>query len=592
MNYYALMPLFSAMTHLFLWTFVLVLHNKSTPRRVYLIFVAMSGLWAFMDFLIWNHTNPATQYMLLRMSSVLWIPLTSLYLLFAYRLVHRKPDWLLYGIGVVTAFFAMAGLFTAGVVAGVESRHWGAAAVEGPLFYPTILLCVILPGVLSIHRVASRALQIQGMERRQLLFFLSGIALTWGLVLFINIGIGQLLSIEEIPMLGSTLICIQTGVVFIASTRYRFLNVGVQEIAMDIFSRSSDGVVLLNHNGWIVEINDAARKLLNISPRKTTSTFIEDLISPPYRFNANCENKEILFEQGRHQTPQVGLLSQCDFYQGKIWSGKLVTIRNITALKAAEEAQGVQRKLQEKLRKNQEMKMLALGELAGEIVHNVNNLMGGIVGYTSILRNKLRDNPEAKPLLDGIQRAVKNAASMGEELLRFTQSGEMTGEKVDVHSALEHSISLAKHSFREKIEFSVKLSSERHQVMGTMADLENLFLNLFINARDAMPEGGTLSVSTENADTDIGNGKLSAERGVSADVIQIVVQDSGTGIDPEIMDRVFEPFFTTRKDRGGTGLGLSNAFGIVKKLNGHICVDSYPGQGATFIITLPTVSPG
>lgn len=591
MNYYALMPLFSAMTHLFLWTFVLILHNKSRPRMVYLIFVAMSGLWAFMDFLIWNHTDPAVQYLLIRASCVLWIPLTSLYLLFAYRLVQRNPDWLLYGVGAVTVFFVLAGVFTPSVVAGVASRHWGAAGVEGPLFYPTILLCVLLPGILSIYRISRRALQIQGMERRQLLFFLSGIAITWGLVLFINVGIGQLFKIEEMPMLGSTLMTIQTGVVFIASTRYRFLNVGVQEIAMDIFSRSSDGVVLLNHKGWIVEINDTARKLLSISPRKTTSTFIEDLIPRPYRFNANCENEEILFDQGRHQKPQVGLLSQCDFYQGKIWAGKLVTIRNITALKAAEEAQAVQQKLQEKLRKNQEMKMLALGELAGEIVHNVNNLMAGIVGYTSILQKKLRDNPEAKPLLDGIQRAVKNAASMGEELLRFTQSGEMTGEKVDVHSALDHGISLAKHSFREKIEFRVNLASERHQVMGTMADLENLFLNLFINARDAMPEGGTLSVSTENEDTDIGTGKSSAGRSASAEVIRIVVQDSGAGIAPEIIDRVFEPFFTTRKDRGGTGLGLSNAFGIVKKLNGHICVDSYPGQGATFIITLPTVSP-
>lgn len=233
--------------------------------------------------------------------------------------------------------------------------------------------------------------------------------------------------------------------------------------------------------------------------------------------------------------------------------------------------------------------MLALGELAGEIVHNVNNLMGGIVGYTSLLQRKVEGNEAVQPLIEGIRRTVENAVRMGEELLRFTQPGEPPKAEVDLHQAVGHSVSLARASFREDISFDIQLNAAHSMVMGSTSDLENMLLNLFINAKDAMPDGGTVYVSTENITSRPAGDESIDNTGMSPVAVHLTVRDTGTGIDPETIERVFEPFFTTRKKAGGTGLGLSNTFGIVKKMGGNIFVDSYPNRGATFMVSFPTV---
>ena len=588
MNYFALLPLLSAIANVFLWTFVFARQSRTPLRQVYLVFIALCGLWGFADFIIWNHSNPAVQFYILRISSATWVPLTPLYMYFAYLLTGRALDWIVHVIGGLTLVLIFAAVFTDGIVAGVEQRYWGVAATPGILYYPAIVCCTILPGLRSIYVIGKHATQSSGIERTQLMFFLSGVGITWVLVLLVNLVLGQLLNIDDIPMLGSTLIIIQAVVVFIASTRYRFLSVGVEEVAMEIFSKSSDGVLLLNPNGRIIEINTAALNMLNMSNDNALGRRATDVLPAPYTFEDNCENQNLEFPDSIDKKKQIGLLSQCDFYLGKVQAGKLVTIRNITELKDAESARAAQVELVKKVRQNQEMKMLALGELASEIIHNVNNLMGGITGYTSLLRKKLKDNPATLPLLDGIRRAVENAVNMGDELLRFTQPGELPAKTVDLHTAVVHSISLAKASFQNYITFKTDLRATHSIVNGAETDLENVLLNLFINAKDAMDTGGTIFItSTNTTDADAGESLKADDAAPEGQTLKLTVKDTGKGIDSQIVDRIFEPFFTTRKKSGGTGLGLSNTFGIIKQMGGKISVESAPGSGATFTIMFP-----
>ncbi|MBN2341543.1 MAG: PAS domain-containing protein [Deltaproteobacteria bacterium] len=589
MNYYALLPLASVFGNVFLWTFVYALHNRSRTKRIYLWFIVHCALWGLSDFLAWNHTDPSFQYVVLRLGTAAWIPITPLYMYFAYLLTRRPVDWLLYFFAAGAFVFLGLGTCTDMIVKDIRQTHWGVLAIPGALYYESIIFCTMLPGLFSIWFIGRQAFRSTGIERKQLFFFLSGIVFTWALVLLVNVFTLLWFETFEVPKLGSTFALLQAIIVFIASTRYRFLNVGVQEVAMDIFSKASDGVVLLDCNGQIIEINDAAQKMLGLSPKQTLSSHIDQLVPAPYQFNRNCDNLEIEFSQRQAEDMRLGLLSQCDFYQGSIWAGKLLTIKNITSRKAAEQAERVQAILREKVRRNQEMKMLALGELAGEIVHNVNNLMSGIIGYTSLLRRKLQSNQEVQPLLDGIQNTVENASKMGKELLLFTQTSESPSETVDIHESIRNSIRLAEHSFNEGIHFEMMLNASQSHILASPADLENVILNMCINAKDAMPTGGRIFIATENdiPAPQLSTGDPHAATNTEKTALRLTVRDTGAGIDSAIIDRVFEPFFTTKKSRGGTGLGLSNTFGIIQRLGGTISAENLKEGGAAFTIVLP-----
>lgn len=590
MNYYALLPLMSAIVNVFLWTFVFALHNRTLSKKVYLVFVAFCACWGLFDFAAWSHQDTSVQYGLLRISSIAWISLTPLYLYFAYLLTDRPVDWILQFIGITTLMFTATAVCTDLIVKDIEQTHWGVVMVPGRLYYLTIIASVILPGVYSIHLIGKKVVRSKGIVKKQLQFFLTGISCTWSVIIIINVVLVILLEQSQLPSLGSTIVCLQAIVVFIASTRYRFLNVGIQEVAIDIFSKASDGVVLLDYNGRIIEINEAAQKMMGISPKHTLSTYIEDLIPKPYGFKKNLENLEIDFQNRKSEDVRLGLLSQCNFYQGNVWAGKLITIKNITVRKDAEQAKRIQAALTAKLQKSQEMKMVALGELASEIVHNFNNLMSGIVGYASILRRKLKGNDELLTLLDGISRTVENAASMGKDIISFSKTDEQPHQIVDIHQSITNCIGLARHSFNDNIEFSLELNASQSEVLAAEADIENLVLNMCINAKDAMPEGGKISIRTQNTFIAAKSDEQFPQHQVkmpNSKNICLTISDTGQGIDPVILDRIFEPFFTTKKHNGGTGLGLSNAYGIVKKLNGNISVESQPYCGTTFTMSFP-----
>jgi two-component system, cell cycle sensor histidine kinase and response regulator CckA len=232
-------------------------------------------------------------------------------------------------------------------------------------------------------------------------------------------------------------------------------------------------------------------------------------------------------------------------------------------------------------------KMQSMGTLAGGIAHNFNNLLMGIQGNASIA---LLDVKEASPIhrnLINIEKLVRNGANLTSQLLGYAREGKFEIKPINLNLIIKET-SDTFGAARKDIQITLDLEPKIEGVKADQGQIEQTLLNLYINASDAMPDGGTLTITTANVtDKEIGDKPYKAKKG---NYVLITVKDTGTGIAPQIIDRVFEPFFTTKGLAKGTGLGLASAYGIIKGHGGYIDVSSTPGKETTFSIYLPSTS--
>jgi signal transduction histidine kinase len=219
-------------------------------------------------------------------------------------------------------------------------------------------------------------------------------------------------------------------------------------------------------------------------------------------------------------------------------------------------------------------KMASIGLLAAGVAHEVNTPLTGISSYTQMLREQINTADLRYPLLEKIEKQTFRAAKIINNLLNFARSGGVDLEPVDVNKVLYDVISLLEHQL-EKTRIKVRREFAEHlpRVRGNENRLQQVFFNLILNAKDAMPSGGWLTLETRADD----------------DTVIVEVKDTGVGIRREHIKRIYDPFFTTKGIGRGTGLGLSVSYGILQEHGGAIFVDSVPGKGTTFQVALPGV---
>jgi CheY-like chemotaxis protein len=231
-----------------------------------------------------------------------------------------------------------------------------------------------------------------------------------------------------------------------------------------------------------------------------------------------------------------------------------------------------------------------MGRLAGGIAHDFNNLLGIILGYASIIRNRVReDDPVATKALQ-IQRAGERAAGLTRQLLAFSSRQMLRPEVMDLGALVRDAEKMLGRLIGEDVELVSRVGPSPFHVKADPSQLEQVLMNLVVNARDAMPEGGRLVVQVADVEIErpepVADGVLQPGR-----YVVLSVSDTGVGIRDEVRAHLFEPFFTTKEPGKGTGLGLATVHGIVEQSGGSIAVDSAPGEGATFRIYLPRVDP-
>ncbi|MBR9982317.1 MAG: response regulator, partial [Desulfatitalea sp.] len=234
----------------------------------------------------------------------------------------------------------------------------------------------------------------------------------------------------------------------------------------------------------------------------------------------------------------------------------------------------------------QAQKMESVGRLAGGVAHDFNNLLAVVIGYAELL---LHDTDPTHPRHEGLSailEAAHRARNLTRQLLAFGRKQMLDIQALDINGVITHFENLLRRMLGDDITLKLSLDDAPCLVRADVTQMEQILLNLAVNARDAMPGGGTLTIATEAVESAAAHAAAEPDT-PAGPLVRITVRDTGIGIPREVIDYIFEPFFTTKDKEIGSGLGLSTVYGIVKQHGGHILVHSTPGNGATFTIHLP-----
>jgi PAS domain S-box-containing protein len=278
-----------------------------------------------------------------------------------------------------------------------------------------------------------------------------------------------------------------------------------------------------------------------------------------------------------HGRPQWYLTMKVPFRnrEGAI-TGVIGISRNITDRKV----------LEEQLRQSQ--KMEAVGKLAGGVAHDFNNLLTIIIGFGEMLRAEVASQPALSEPVDAIRDAAERAASLTRQLLAFSRQTLLQPKVLDLNATITTTGRMLSRLIGENIRVRLVLDPSISRVRVDPGQLDQVLMNMAVNARDAMPNGGTLTITTQELElTHDVAARLEAQPGRH---VMIAIADTGVGMSPDVMVQIFDPFYTTKGVGNGTGLGLSMVFGIVRQSGGSISVESEPGQGSTFRIFLPVAT--
>jgi PAS domain S-box-containing protein len=261
----------------------------------------------------------------------------------------------------------------------------------------------------------------------------------------------------------------------------------------------------------------------------------------------------------------------------------VVNHRDITRRKEAEQ---VLRETEERLR--QAYKMEAVGRLAGGIAHDFNNVLTAIFGYSDLLRDQLPEDDPRRPDLDEIRRSAERAASLTRQLLAFSRKQVMQPRVLDLNDVVANVQKLLSKLVGDDVELEIRRGAGLWTVKADPGQLEQVLMNLAANARDAMAEGGRMTIDTANLTmTEADARPLPGLQ--PGDYVRLAVTDTGAGMSDSTRNNIFEPFFTTKEQGKGTGLGLATVYGIIKQTGGGIYVSSEEGKGTRFDIYLPRV---
>lgn len=353
-----------------------------------------------------------------------------------------------------------------------------------------------------------------------------------------------------------------------------------------LFEQSVDAVFVTSREGEIIEVNAAAVELSGGRHQDMVGHNMREMYANPAereQVQQEIERLGAVKEHEFHFRRRDGSVRDCcltaNAHRGR--NGQIVgyqeIVRDITDRHQLEEA----------LRQAQ--KMDALGRLAGGVAHDFNNMLTAILGCADMLLLQAGTSESMVVDLREIQHAAERAAALTRQLLAFSRKQHLRLLPIDVNSIVVETTHLLRRTLGDEICVTLALCEDLPPIQADATQFEQVLMNLAINARDAMPRGGTLTIETSRVERATANARPAAEASSDARV-QLVVRDTGHGMNADTKARLFEPFFTTKGEGRGTGLGLATAYGIVRQFGGAIAVDSEVGQGTTFTLTFPATT--
>lgn len=352
-----------------------------------------------------------------------------------------------------------------------------------------------------------------------------------------------------------------------------------------ITDNMSDLVSEVDAQGYFVYASPSHHRIIGYAPEELLGRSVFDFVHPEDRDDVISKYMEGVEKRQdaqaeyryRHKRGDYIWLDSSGrplYGPGGDYIGSIVNSHDVTERKA----------LEEQLRQSQ--KLEAIGQLAGGVAHDFNNMLQAIIGYTEIVLVSAQLSGSHRDQLLEVHKAGKRAADLTRQLLAFSRRQVLDLGPLDLNMVIGEIMKMLQRLIGENIELGFLPSKDLRTISADQGQMEQVLMNLCINARDAMPQGGKLVIETDNVTLDQHHG-AQQEAAAPGQYVMLSVTDTGVGIRPDIRSKVFEPFFTTKEKGQGTGLGLATVYGIVRQHNGMIHVDSDIGKGTRFRIYLP-----
>jgi PAS domain S-box-containing protein len=354
-----------------------------------------------------------------------------------------------------------------------------------------------------------------------------------------------------------------------------------------LIENALDIIAFVTSDGAVRYVSPSVERLLGYDPTRVGDLNVFDLIHPDDLAEAKTKFRRTLETGTRFEQVELRVRRSDGSWRTLSMMGKpsppetgarglIINARDVTESRA----------LEEQLRQSQ--KMEAVGRLAGGIAHDFNNLLTTILGYAELAVGRLKPEDPSRLELSEIDKAAQRAGDLTRQLLAFSRKQVLELRVIDLNQVVSDTEKMLRRLIGEDIDLVVSLKQRLVSVRADAGQIGQVLLNLAVNSRDAMPNGGKLTIETSVVELDESYSTFHFDVPPGRYVL-LAVSDTGTGMDAKTLSHVFEPFFTTKEAGKGTGLGLSTVYGVVKQSGGHVSVYSEPGVGTTFKVYLPRV---
>jgi signal transduction histidine kinase len=589
----------SLLISVFAWGGLYAQRRTDPINRALRLFLLVQSSWIFFEMIFHSPLSKGYEPHLQRITALFWMTIGFWFLHAVYRLIHRPNDWLYYLILALSTLGVVVYWFTDLGITGFVRHDWGVADTPGLLHTPVLTSVGGGGAIIAIALLywARRKTSDPDQRRSYGLLLLGGILATL-LIWFANALVPVLMNVRDFPQLGASALAIICPFLYSAVVRYDFLQLNLGEVAAELFEDSPEGLVLIDPEGRIRRTNPAARKLLDLPDDQSadhTSVRNISAVLPGAVSDRDFSNR--LYTIAGNHPSRVLSISQATQVRGSTPRGRILVLQDVTRrevrsrLLERSKDEAEQEVLQRQKELAEAQKMGVIGTLAGGIAHDFNNLLGVVQGFASMTHGDLPSGHPAREKLTAVLEATEKAQELVRQILSFSRPEPPQRRAISSHWVLDKTLGLIEASLPATIAIERRIDEEAGTVIADQQQLEQVLLNLCTNAYQVMGDaGGQLIVTLESVEVDatFAHDHSPLEPGHH---VRFSVRDTGPGLDAEAQLHVFDPFFTTRQTHEGTGLGLSTAMHIVRDHGGTITVDSPPGQGASFQVYLPSVSP-
>ena len=573
-----LLPLFLAPAILLPLAVYALVHRRVRGAVWYATLLLALSIWCVAYAWELSATTVAAKVLALKVKYIGVVLLPMAWLGFIYDLVAADENDA--RLVVRTVGSASGVLLLVAWTDGWHGWFWGGLTLEGtgpgsvlvgrgPGFWLNVALtyAALVTGVLVL---AAQAVASPYLYRKRAVIIIAAAVVPWVGNLAFVAGDERPGTVDLTPVLFAVTAILAALAVF----RYRVLDPipTLRDVRIEVIG---DGLIIVDARGRVADLNRAAEGIVGRSRAAAAGLDLEQVLAGLRPLDGSPERVDVRRKVAGSERTFDASVTPITTPTGQR-TGWLVLLRDVTE----------RRQLEEQLRQAQ--KMEAVGTLAGGVAHDFNNLLTAIIGFTALAFDDVPEGHPARNALAQVRRSAEQAAALTRQLLAFGRRQILQPEPLDLSEVVRQMEPMLRRLIGADIAIRCEYAEQLPLVMADLTQVQQILLNLVVNARDAMSAGGTLTIVT---------GRLAVDRRVEGgpdvppgDYVSLDVSDTGEGIAPQDLERIFEPFFTTKAFGRGTGLGLSTVYGIAKQSGGDVFVRSSPGAGAAFTVLLPASS--